>query len=52
MRSERQGLLALLLVTMVWGTTFPAMKMLSAHLDALQIIWMRFAIALAVLSPM
>ncbi len=37
---------------MVWGTTFPAMKMLSAHLDALQIIWMRFAIALAVLSPM
>ncbi|WP_019699884.1 DMT family transporter [Paracidovorax oryzae] len=52
MRAERQGLLALLLVTMVWGTTFPAMKMLSAHLDALQIIWMRFAIALAVLSPM
>ncbi|ABM30905.1 DMT family transporter [Paracidovorax citrulli] len=52
MRSERQGLLALLLVTMVWGTTFPAMKMLSAHLDALQIIWMRFAIALAVLGPM
>ncbi len=52
MRSERQGLLALLLVTMVWGTTFPAMKMLSSHLDALQIIWLRFAIALAVLSPL
>lgn len=52
MRSERQGLLALLLVTVVWGTTFPAMKMLSAHLDALQIIWLRFAIALAVLSPL
>ncbi len=52
MRSERQGLLALLLVTVVWGTTFPAMKMLSSHLDALQIIWLRFAIALAVLSPL
>ena len=52
MRSERQGLLALLVVVVVWGTTFPAMKMLSAHLDALQIIWARFAIALAVLAPL
>lgn len=52
MRSERQGLLALLVVTVVWGTTFPAMKMMASHLDALQIIWLRFAIALAVLSPL
>ncbi|SDM13708.1 EamA domain-containing membrane protein RarD [Oryzisolibacter propanilivorax] len=52
MRSERQGLLALLLVVAVWGTTFPAMKLLSAQLDALQIIWVRFAIALLVLAPM
>jgi len=52
MRSERQGLLALLLVVAVWGTTFPAMKLLSAHLDALQIIWARFAIALLVLAPL
>ncbi|RYF21356.1 MAG: DMT family transporter [Comamonadaceae bacterium] len=52
MRSERQGLMALLMVTVVWGTTFPAMKMMSAHLDALQIIWLRFAIALAVLCPL
>ncbi|WP_313074212.1 DMT family transporter [Melaminivora sp.] len=52
MRSERQGLLALLLVVAVWGTTFPAMKLLSARLDALQIIWARFAIALVVLAPM
>ena len=52
MRSERQGLLALLVVVVVWGTTFPAMKMLSAHIDALQIIWARFAIALAVLAPL
>lgn len=52
MRSERQGLAALLLVVAVWGTTFPAMKLLSAQLDALQIIWARFAIALLVLLPM
>ncbi|PWW47069.1 DMT family transporter [Melaminivora alkalimesophila] len=52
MRSERQGLLALLVVVAVWGTTFPAMKLLSAQLDALQIIWARFAIALVVLAPM
>ncbi len=52
MRSERFGLVALLVVTMVWGTTFPAMKLLSAQLDALQIIWLRFAIALAVLAPL
>ena len=47
-----RGLLALLVVTMVWGTTFPAMKLLSAQLDALQIIWLLFAIALLVLGPL
>ncbi|MDY0105552.1 MAG: DMT family transporter [Giesbergeria sp.] len=52
MRPERFGLLALLVVTVVWGTTFPAMKLLSAQLDALQIIWLRFAIALLVLGPL
>ena len=52
MRPERLGLLALLAVTVVWGTTFPAMKLLSTRLDALQIIWLRFAIALAVLAPL
>ncbi len=52
MRSERRGLVALLIVTVVWGTTFPAMKLLSQHLDALQIIWARFAIALTVLLPL
>ncbi|MFT4241889.1 MAG: DMT family transporter [Acidovorax sp.] len=52
MRPERLGLMALLAVTVVWGTTFPAMKLLSARLDALQIIWLRFAIALAVLAPL
>lgn len=52
MRTERLGLLALLVVTLVWGTTFPAMKLLSSVLDALQIIWLRFAIALVVLAPL
>jgi len=52
MRPERFGLLALLVVTVVWGTTFPAMKLLSVQLDALQIIWLRFAIALVVLGPL
>lgn len=52
MRPERLGLIALLLVTVLWGTTFPAMKLLSAWLDALQIIWLRFVIALAVLAPL
>jgi len=52
MHSQRYGLLALLLIVAIWGTTFPAMKVLSFHLDALQIIWARFAIALLVLAPM
>ncbi len=52
MQSDTRGLAALLLVTAVWGTTFPAMKLLSGHLDALQIIWLRFAIALLVLAPL
>lgn len=52
MQRERLGLWALLLVTAVWGTTFPAMKLLSAQLDAVQIIWLRFSIALLVLGPL
>lgn len=52
MRTERWGLLALLTVTIVWGTTFPAMKLLSDHLSSLEIIWLRFAIASAVLLPL
>jgi len=52
MKPERFGLMALLAVTVVWGTTFPAMKLLSSELDALQIIWLRFVIALVVLAPL
>ncbi|GAB1385427.1 DMT family transporter [Melaminivora sp.] len=52
MNTQRHGLIALLIVVAVWGTTFPTMKLLSAQLDALQIIWARFAIALVVLLPL
>ena len=52
MRTERLGLAALLAVTVVWGTTFPAMKQLSTDLSALQIIWLRFGMAALVLLPL
>ena len=52
MRAERWGLAALLTVTVVWGTTFPAMKLLSDALNALEMIWLRFAIASLVLLPL
>lgn len=52
MRTERWGLAALLTVTVVWGTTFPAMKQLTADLSALQIIWLRFGMAAVVLLPL
>lgn len=46
-----RGILALLLVTLVWGTTFPAMKELTLHFSAQWIIFLRFAIAGVLLSP-
>lgn len=52
MRTERWGLAALLVVTVVWGTTFPAMKQLSSDLSALHIIWLRFGMAAVVLLPL
>lgn len=52
MRTERWGLVALLTVTVVWGTTFPAMKQLTTDLSALQIIWLRFGMAAVVLLPL
>jgi drug/metabolite transporter (DMT)-like permease len=45
------GLTALVLVTIVWGTTFPAMKAMSGDLHALEIIALRFAVAMVVLVP-
>lgn len=46
-----RGILALLFVTLVWGTTFPAMKSLTAHFSAVWIIFVRFAIAAVLLTP-
>ena len=52
MRTERWGLLALLTVTVVWGSTFPSMKLLTEHLSALHIIALRFGMAALVLLPL
>ncbi len=46
-----RGILALLVVTLVWGTTFPAMKDLTATLSPAWIVFTRFAIAALLLSP-
>lgn len=52
MHTQPLGLLALLLITAVWGTTFPAMKQLTGELSALQIIGLRFGMAALVLLPL
>lgn len=46
-----RGILALLVVTLVWGTTFPAMKALTAGLSPAWIVFTRFALAALLLSP-
>lgn len=46
-----RGVLALLLVTLVWGTTFPAMKDMTATLSASWIVLCRFALASVLLLP-
>lgn len=46
-----RGVLALLIVTIVWGTTFPAMKDLSEHFSAVWIAFLRFALGGVLLSP-
>lgn len=46
------GVLALLAVTVVWGTTFPAMKGLTADLSPIQIIVVRFWVATLILLPL
>lgn len=52
MHSRHWGLLALLTVTVVWGTTFPAMKQLSDQLQPLHIIALRFGLASLALLPL
>lgn len=51
MTHQLRGVLALLVVTLVWGTTFPAMKDLTATLSPAWIVFTRFAIAGVLLSP-
>ncbi|KQQ96236.1 DMT family transporter [Massilia sp. Leaf139] len=51
MTRHLHGILALLLVTLVWGTTFPAMKDLTGHFSAVWIILVRFALAAVILFP-
>ncbi|MES2149241.1 MAG: DMT family transporter [Pseudomonadota bacterium] len=46
-----RGIAALLVVTLVWGTTFPAMKDLTAYFSPVWIIFSRFALAALLLSP-
>jgi len=51
MPQHGRGIFALLIVTLVWGTTFPAMKDLTAHLSANWIVVSRFALAGVLLLP-
>jgi drug/metabolite transporter (DMT)-like permease len=51
MNRHLSGILALFVVTIVWGTTFPAMKELTANFAPIWIILVRFALAAVLLSP-
>jgi drug/metabolite transporter (DMT)-like permease len=51
MTHQFRGILALLVVTIVWGTTFPAMKDLTAYFSPVWIVLVRFALAALLLSP-
>jgi drug/metabolite transporter (DMT)-like permease len=46
-----RGILILLVITLVWGTTFPAMKNLTAWYSPTAIILARFALASLLLAP-
>jgi drug/metabolite transporter (DMT)-like permease len=51
MTQHLRGIIALVVVVLVWGTTFPAMKELTAYFSPVWIILTRFAIATVLLSP-
>jgi len=51
MTQQLRGLAALVIVVLVWGTTFPAMKDLTAWFSPVWIILVRFALAALLLSP-
>jgi drug/metabolite transporter (DMT)-like permease len=51
MPQHLRGIAALLVVTLVWGTTFPAMKDMTGYLSASWIVLARFSLAAVLLSP-
>jgi drug/metabolite transporter (DMT)-like permease len=51
MTQQLRGIFALVVVVLVWGTTFPAMKDLTVTFSPVWIILVRFALALVLLSP-
>jgi drug/metabolite transporter (DMT)-like permease len=51
MTQQLRGIFALVIVVLVWGTTFPAMKDLTATFSPVWIILVRFALATLILSP-
>jgi drug/metabolite transporter (DMT)-like permease len=51
MPQHLRGIAALLVVTLVWGTTFPAMKNMTGTLSASWIVLARFALAAVLLAP-
>jgi drug/metabolite transporter (DMT)-like permease len=51
MNQQLRGTLALVIVVLVWGSTFPAMKDLTATFTPVWIILTRFAIAAVLLAP-
>lgn len=44
--------LALLFVTLVWGATFPVLKLATAHLSGVEVSALRFLIAAACMAPL
>jgi drug/metabolite transporter (DMT)-like permease len=51
MNQQLRGICALVIVVLVWGTTFPAMKDLTATFSPVWIILVRFALATLILAP-
>jgi drug/metabolite transporter (DMT)-like permease len=51
MTQHLRGILVLVVVVLVWGTTFPAMKALTTYFSPVWIILVRFALASVLLSP-
>lgn len=51
MSHSLRGIAALLVVTLVWGTTFPAMKDMTSAFSPAAIVFSRFTLAALLLSP-